>query len=66
MEWATLPKFTLRTIANLEFSTSLKAKTCDKLQSPQLQLGSDYLQKEIERQKQIHQEIVIAVENQKQ
>jgi len=66
-EWATLPKFTLRTIANLEFNTaSQKTKTRDKLQNLQLQLGADYLQKEIERQKQVSQEIIIAVENQKQ
>ena len=66
-EWATLPKFTLRTIANLKFNSQNQiAQTRDKLQSLHLQLGSDYLQKEIERQQQIHQEIVIAVENQKQ
>lgn len=66
-EWSTLPKFTLRTIANLKFNdTNQIAQTRDKLQNLQLHLGSDYLQKEIERQKQIQQEIVIAVENQNQ
>ena len=66
-EWSTLPKFTLRTISNFKFNTSKQiAETRDALQNLQIQLGSDYLQKEIERQKQIQQEIVIAVENQKQ
>lgn len=66
-EWSTLPKYTLRTIANLLFNTPKQIEqTRDKLQDIQLQLGSDYLQKEIERQKQVQQEIVIAVENQKQ
>lgn len=66
-DWATLPKFTLRTIANLKYNTPNQiAQTRDKLQSLHFQLGSDYLQKEIERQKQVNQEIIIAVENQKQ
>ncbi|NLG06824.1 MAG: hypothetical protein GX559_04025, partial [Candidatus Pacebacteria bacterium] len=66
-EWSTLPKFTLRTIANLKFNTPKQIEqTRDKLQNLLLQLGSDYLQKEIERQKEVREEIVIAVENQKQ
>jgi len=36
------------------------------IQDLELKLGRNYLDKEIERFNQIHQEIIIAVENQKQ
>lgn len=66
-DWGTLPKFTLRRIANLKIGTQKQtAETIDTIQDLQLHLGTDYLQKEIERQNQVHQEIIIAVENQKQ
>lgn len=64
-EWATLPKYTLRTIANLQInSPSQKQKSLDAIQELFLALGPDYLRKEIERFNQVHQEVIIAVENQ--
>ena len=65
-EWATLPKYTLRTIAGLKYGTekAIDASIND-IQDLYLKLGADYLEKEIERFNQVHREIIIAVENQK-
>lgn len=65
-EFGTLPVFTLRTISQLKFSNSreiLEART--KIQTLQLQLGKGYLEKEDERIQNYTQEIIIAIENQK-
>jgi len=65
-EWATLPKYTLRTIAGLKFGTKKdKSASINAIQDLYLKLGPDYLEKEIERFNQVQQEIIIAVENQK-
>ncbi len=65
-EWATLPKYTLRTIAGLKYGTdkAIDASIND-IQDLYLKLGANYLEKEIERFNQVHREIIIAVENQK-
>jgi len=65
-KWATLPKYTLRTIAGLKFGTKKDIDvSVDAIQNLELRLGKDYLEKEIERFNQIQREIIIAVENQK-
>lgn len=65
-EWATLPKYTLRTIAGLKYGSQKdKDASISAIQELYLRLGPDYLEKEIERFKQVQQEIIIAVENQK-
>lgn len=65
-EWATLPKYTLRTIAALKYGSQKdKDASLSAIQELYLRLGSDYLEKEIERFKQVQREIIIAVENQK-
>lgn len=65
-EWATLPKYTLRTIAALKYgSKKEKDASISAIQELYLRLGPDYLDKEIERFKQVQREIIIAVENQK-
>lgn len=65
-EWATLPKYTLRTIAGLKIGTKKDIDaSIDAIQNLELRLGKDYLEQEIDRYKQVHQEIIIAVENQK-
>jgi len=65
-EWATLPKYTLRTIAGLKYGTKKDMDaSVSAIQELYLRLGHDYLEKEIERFNQVHREIIIAVENQK-
>ena len=64
-EWSTLPKFTLRTIANLKINGSYEIQeSLKRIRNLYLNLGPDYLEKEIERLKTVHQEVIIAVENQ--
>lgn len=66
LEWATLPKYTLRTIAGLKYGTKKDIDiSIDAIQNLELRLGKDYLEKEIDRYNQVQQEIIIAVENQK-
>jgi superfamily II DNA or RNA helicase/HKD family nuclease len=66
-EWATLPKYTLRSIASLKYGTQKDLNaSISAIQELYLKLGPDYLEKEIERAREVNQEIVIAVENQKQ
>ncbi|MEN6579720.1 MAG: helicase-related protein [Anaerolineaceae bacterium] len=65
-EWATLPKYTLRTIAGLKYGSKKDMDaSVSAIQELYLKLGPDYLEKEIERFKQVQREIIIAVENQK-
>jgi len=65
-EWATLPKYTLRTIAGLKYDSKKDMDaSVSAIQELYLRLGPDYLEKEIERFKQVQREIIIAVENQK-
>lgn len=64
-EWATLPKYTLRTIANLKINNKKEIeKSRLAIETLYLSLGEDYLEKEIERYNRVHQEVIIAVENQ--
>lgn len=64
-DYATLPDFTLRRIANLETTNGDKrAKLLREIKELQAELGADYLEKEKEQLKQTHKEIIIAIENQ--
>ncbi|MFN3605225.1 MAG: helicase-related protein [Leptonema sp. (in: bacteria)] len=61
LEYGTLSDFTLRRIANIEpnnISSALKEIAFIKSE-----IGEDYLQKEIEKLKQVEKEIIIAIEN---
>jgi len=66
LDYGTLSEYTLRRIANLEFSDEKKVKKAVKeLSELKKQLGNDYLLKEKERLKEMNKEIIIAIENQK-
>ncbi len=66
-EWGTLPKYTQRRIVNLKIDNQDHIREAvNTIQDLELKLGKNYLDKEIERFNQIHQEIIIAVENQNQ
>jgi len=64
-DYATLPDYTLRRIANLETTNGDKrAKLIAEIEQLKTELGADYLEKEKEQLKQTHKEIIIAIENQ--
>jgi hypothetical protein len=64
-DYATLPDYTLRRIANLETTNGDKrAKLIAEIEQLRTELGADYLEKEKEQLKQTHKEIIIAIENQ--
>jgi superfamily II DNA or RNA helicase/HKD family nuclease len=64
-DYATLPDYTLRRIANLETTNADKReKLLDELKQLKADLGEHYLEKEKEQLKQTHKEIIIAIENQ--
>jgi len=73
IDYGTLSDFTLRRIANLEFSieksTDRTRKDCketaEEISKLKQELGEDYLLKEKERQQDLSREIIIAIENQK-
>jgi len=65
IDYGTLSDYTLRRIANLEFIEKGHKKTIQELEKIKQELGENYLQKEKERQQDLSQEIIIAVENQK-
>lgn len=62
IDYGTLPNYTMRRIANLEFNDK---KTAQKIAKLKQELGEDYLLKEKERQQDLSKEIIIAIENQK-
>ncbi len=65
-EYGTLPDYTLRRISNLEInaaeSLENSLKEIEKLKN---ELGENYLEKEKAKQKNLKQEIIVAIENQK-
>ncbi len=64
-DYGTLPDFTHRRISNLKFETQKdKQEAVEVIKSLFIELGSDYLEKELENQKQINKEVIIAIENQ--
>lgn len=67
-DYGTLSDYTLRRIANLEGKTEQQIKaTVKEIEAIKKALGGeDYLQKEINRQRDLSKEIIIAIENQKQ
>jgi hypothetical protein len=65
IDYGTLSDYTLRRIANLKYSDNEIHKTIGELKNLKDELGEDYLLKEKEKQKTLHKEIIIAIENQK-
>jgi len=64
VDYGTLSDYTLRRIANMEtVNDAGKKKTIEEISALKQELGEDYLQKEKNRQKDIEQEIIIAIEN---
>ena len=65
-DYGTLSDYTLRRIANLESGTEEKLKkSLKEIETLKNELGADYLEKEKARQKNLSEEIIVAVENQK-
>jgi len=65
IEYGTLPDYTLRRIVNLKTKNEEINKTIEELEKLRKELGEDYLVKEKEKEKALHKEIIIAIENQK-
>ncbi len=64
-DYGTLSDFTHRRISNLKITTDKeKSFTVNEIKKMQFELGSDYLEKELENQKQLNKEVIIAIENQ--
>ena len=64
MDYGTLPDYTLRRFVNLKFSNEPdKGKTAKEIKEIRKILGDDYLEKEKEKNKNLTQEIIIAIEN---
>ena len=64
IDFGTLSDFTLRRIANLEVvKEEGRPETIQELNSLVEELGSDYLEKEKQRQRDVKKEIIIAIEN---
>lgn len=65
-DYGTLPDYTLRGIINFEIGTEAKLnQTLKEIQKLQDKLGINYLEKEKAKQKDLIQEIIVAIENQK-
>ncbi len=66
IDFGTLSDYTLRRIANLEYSDdSKRKKAIEEILAIKKELGEGYLQKEKERQKDLSMDIIIAIENQR-
>jgi hypothetical protein len=65
IEYGTLPDYTLRRIVNLKTKDEEINKTIEELEKLRKELREDYLMKEKEKEKALHKEIIIAIENQK-
>ena len=66
VDYGTLSDYTLRRIANLEFSNEKNhKKTVIKIAKLKQELDEDYLLKEKQRQQDLSREIIIAIENRK-
>ncbi|MEJ5286196.1 MAG: helicase domain protein [Candidatus Kapaibacterium sp.] len=66
IDYGTLPDYTLRRIANLEFSNEKKIE--DSIKEIELlkeELGEDYLEKEKSKRKKLLKEVIVAIENRK-
>jgi len=65
IDYGTLSDYTLRRISNLKSTENELNKTIEELEKLRDELGGDdYLLKEKEKQKSLHKEIIIAIENQ--
>jgi len=65
LDYGTLTDYTVRLIANLEFTNEKKRKkSIEDIRKLTKRLGVDFLQKEKERQLDLSKEIIIAIENQ--
>ncbi|MCX6159338.1 MAG: helicase-related protein [Ignavibacteriae bacterium] len=66
VDYGTLSDYTHRRISNIKFGTDAdKTKTVKVIRELIFELGENYLDKEIENQKQLNKEVIIALENQK-
>ncbi len=66
IDFGTLSDFTLRRIANLNFSNiDNNKKTVEEIAKLKQEIGEDYLLKEKQRQHDLSKEIIIAIENRK-
>lgn len=66
IDYGTLSDFTMRRISNLEFGNdNARGKTVKDIETLIQELGEDYLLKEKDRQQDLSQEIIIAIENQR-
>ena len=64
-DYGTLPDYTLRRIANLDFSKDKIKESLDEISRLREELGDDYLEKEKQKYKELQKEIIVAIENQK-
>jgi len=65
IDYGTLPDYTLRRIANLEFKEKERKNTVNEIKKIKEEVGGNYLQEEKEKKKDFPEEIIIAIENQK-
>lgn len=66
IDYGTLSDYTLRRIANLEHGDDReKKRTVSEIAAIRQELGDDYLEREKTRQKDLSQEVIIAIENRK-
>jgi len=64
-DYGTLPDYTLRRIANLDFSKDKIKESLNEISRLRQELGDDYLEKEKQKYKELQKEIIVAIENQK-
>ena len=64
-EYGTLADYTLRRIANLDFSKEKIKESLDEIAKIRKQIGDDFLEKEKQKYKELQKEIIVAIENQK-
>jgi len=64
-DYGTLPDYTLRRIANLDFSKDKIKESLNEISRLREELGDDYLEKEKQKYKELQKEIIVAIENQK-
>ena len=66
LDYGTLSDYTLRRIANFEHGDKRKEKAMvDEIVSLRKELGDDYLEREKNSQRNLSQEVIIAIENRK-
>jgi len=64
-DYGTLADYTLRRIANLDFSKERIEESLEEITKIRKQIGDDFLEKEKQKYKELQKEIIVAIENQK-